>query len=118
MNKSEIIVTTPDQLTEVVSNAVAKAMRDFTQGAPAHQTAENYPDVMGFKEARQYLALNGVKMADSGLYQKVSTKSLTASKAGGKLLFYRADLDSFIKSYIVKRPSVADPIRESAKRKV
>lgn len=89
-----IILTTPEQIREIVAGAVADAMKETTRPTPQ----KDMPDVLTFEQAHEFLRENGYKIAESTLRLYSAQKVVPFKKVGKMAIYSRRDLLKWMES--------------------
>lgn len=113
-----LIITTPEQLREIISDEVARAIKCATPPTPEHTES----DLMNVHQTIAFLASYGFKLTPQALYNRVYKDSIPYRKFGGrKLLFLRSELLDWIAqgtaNPAANRQAAALRIAENAGRK-
>lgn len=99
----DLIITTPDKLTQVVSEAVAKAL-DKTHPSNSVQI----PDRILIDEATIELGL-----PKSSIYKLTMEGKIPFSKFGNKLIFSRRDLKVWLHNNTIPEISIKNQVGEN-----
>lgn len=79
---TDLIVTTPEQLANLIDQSVRKALAEHSQKS---SYSDDFP--INIDEAAAF-----VKKPKSTIYQLTSTRQIPFNKVGKQLLFFRKDL--------------------------
>jgi len=85
---TQLIIITPEQLTELITQSVKNALAEQALPQARQHAAHEY---LSMAEAAQYL-----QMPQSTLYQFCANRRLPYVKRGKRNYFLRADLDAFM----------------------
>ena len=113
---SNLIITTPAELRALIADEVSKVIVDIIPAEPPHTTCNN----MILDEAVQFLKENGIAATRSAVYNRIHKNAIPHHKFGRRLLFYRSELEEWIRSNTqtpAREDNVAARIAASAKRK-
>ncbi len=91
-----VIVTTPEELKEIVSEAIAKHL------APITRSAESLPDTITMDTAIALLGENGYPTSRAKIYKLTSNNEIPHNKYGNKLVFSRKELLAWANARAVK----------------
>ena len=83
---TKIIITTEEELEQIIENTVRKVLKDINP--QSHSTNTEFMDI---NEAAKYL-----KIAKQTLYSFTSTSQIPYIKNGRRLLFKKDELDAWI----------------------
>lgn len=89
-----IILTTPEQIREIVAGAVADAMKGTTRPTPQKEQT----DALTFEEAHEFLRENGYRITESTLRLYSAQKVVPFKKIGKMAVYSRRDLLKWIES--------------------
>jgi len=95
MNKigdSTILITTREDLTDIVNNAVRVAITPFIQ------LKKEEPERFNINGAAEYLQTIGVPISKSALYKLTSIGSVPVYRFSGRLVFVRQELEAWATS--------------------
>lgn len=112
---NEIILTTPEQLDEIVQKAIKKALPDNRDEKP-----QKIPDTCSVEQALSFLLENGYKLSKSKLYKMTANKILPFRYFGRRIIFSRDELLKWVEKQTI--PSSGNnetllAIAKSARRK-
>ncbi len=93
---SNLIVTTPEELKEIVSEAIAEHL------APMKLSSEPLPDTITMDTAIALLEENGYPTSRAKIYKLTSNNEIPHNKYGNKLVFSRKALLAWANERAVK----------------
>ncbi|KAA6331104.1 hypothetical protein EZS27_020257 [termite gut metagenome] len=111
-----IILTTPEQLEQVVIEALKKTLPVKEKELPAES-----PDTCSFGQALEFFMEHGYALSKSRLYKLTALKQIPFRHFGRKIIFSRKELLAWMESLTMPNSSASDTIltlAESARRKV
>jgi predicted DNA-binding transcriptional regulator AlpA len=110
---SEIVITTREDITEIVKAAVLQAINVIIP------KPKEEPDRFDINGAVEYLKSRGIKISKSHLYKMTPDGSAPVRRFGGRLVFYRQDLETWAESRLKSNNSneVAQAVANSINRK-
>ncbi len=106
---SDIIVTTSEQLEDVVVQALKKVL------PMKEEKSDSPPDTCSLAQAIAFLQENGYQLSKSKLYKLTSTGQVPFRHFGRRLIFSRKELLDWIKSQTVTRGNPSDALLTLAK---
>ena len=111
----EFILTTPEQLDEIVQRAVQKSLP-----APQEERPRQFPDTCSMEQAILFLAEHGYRISKSKLYKLTSIRQIPFRYFGRRLVFSRDELLAWVETQTVSGDNTSDvllTLAESARRK-
>lgn len=93
---NEIILTLPEQLDEIIQQAVKKALPSVSEDKP-----QKIPDICSVKQALAFLSENGYKLSKSKLYKLTANKILPFRYFGRRIIFSRDALLQWVEKQTV-----------------
>ncbi|MDH6310730.1 excisionase family DNA binding protein [Dysgonomonas sp. PFB1-18] len=111
----EFILTTPEQLDEIVQNAIKKVLPDKKKDKPP-----KIPDTYSVEQALSFLLENGYKLSKSKLYKMTADKLLPFRYFGRRIIFSRHELLKWVEQQTVASSNKNETllaIAESARKK-
>ncbi|MDR2955116.1 MAG: helix-turn-helix domain-containing protein [Prevotella sp.] len=93
---NEIILTTPEQLDEIVQKAIKKALPDNQETKP-----QKIPDTCSVEDALLFLLENGYKISKSKLYKMTANKLLPFRYFGRRIIFSRNELLKWVEKQTI-----------------
>ncbi len=112
---TEIILTTPDQLEQVILQALKKVLPSAEKGNRVEP-----PDSCSFGQALAFLSENGYVISKSALYKLTALKKVPFKRFGRKIIFSRNELLEWVKSLTTPNSNASNvllKLAESARRK-
>jgi len=112
---NEIILTTPEQLDEIVQKAIKKILPDDREEKP-----QKVPDTCSVEQALSFLSENGYTLSKSKLYKMTANKIVPFRYFGRRIIFSRNELLKWIEKQTIPSSSSDDTllaIAKSARRK-
>lgn len=112
---NEIILTTPEQLDEIVQKAVKKVFPGQQESKP-----QNVPDTCSVEQALSFLLENGYKLSKSKLYKMTADKLLPFRYFGRRIIFSRNELLKWIEKQTIPSSNANETllaIAENARKK-
>jgi excisionase family DNA binding protein len=112
---NEIILTTPDQLEQVVMQALKKVLP-----AVEKEKSAEPPDSCSFNQALTFLSENGYVISKSALYKLTALKKIPFKRFGRKIIFSRKELLQWVESLTMPNSGTSNVLlnlAESARRK-
>jgi excisionase family DNA binding protein len=113
---AEIILTTPDQLEQVIMQALKKVLPMKEKELPAEP-----PDTCSLEQALEFLARHGYVVSKSKLYKLTALKEIPFRYFGRKIIFSRKELLAWMESITTLDSGASDvflTLSKSARRKV
>lgn len=111
----EFIITTPEQLDEIVQQAIKKALPENREEKPP-----KIPDTCSVEQALSFLLENGYKLSKSKLYKLTAKKILPFRYFGRRIIFSRDELLKWIEKQTMPSSNTSDTllaVAESARKK-
>lgn len=93
---NEIILTTPEQLDEIIQQAVKKALSSVTEDKP-----QKIPNTCSVEQALAFLSENGYKLSKSKLQKLTANKILPFRYFGRWIIFSRDALLQWIEKHTI-----------------
>lgn len=112
---NEFILTTPEQLDEIVQRAIRKSLPVKKEEKP-----RQFPDTCSMEQAIEFLAEHGYRLSKSKLYKLTSTRQIPFRYFGRRLVFSREELLAWVERQTVSGDNTAEvllSLAESARRK-
>lgn len=111
-----LVLVDTDELKQLIEAAVSAAISESMQNQPE----ATVPDAMNLNQLIEFLALNGCHYTKSYLYVMTSKKKIPYRLIGGKLVFSRQEIESWLKSIAKDRRenNGVKCVIESARRKL
>lgn len=106
----KIILTTPEQLEEIVQNAVKKALPDKEETKP-----QKIPDTCSIEQALKFLAENGFQLSKSKLYKLTADKALPFRYFGRRIIFSRQELLQWVQQQTISSTNTEETLLSLAK---
>ncbi len=98
---TNIILTTPEELKELISEVIADTL-------PSSPTAKPLPDTINIDTAVSLLQEHGLEISRATLYKFTSRGDIPYSKFGNRLIFSREKLLQWMSEQIVDIPTNED----------
>lgn len=111
----EFILTTPEDLEEIVQAAIKKVLPVKEEARP-----EKNPDTCSFEQALAFLSENGFKLSKSKLYKMTAGKEVPFRYFGRRIIFSRDELLAWVKRQTIPGSNASGTLlalAESARRK-
>ncbi|MFV0419079.1 MAG: helix-turn-helix domain-containing protein [Dysgonomonas sp.] len=112
---NEFILTTPEQLDEIVQNAIKKVLPNNKEDKP-----QKIPDACSVEQALSFLLENGYKLSKSKLYKMTADKLLPFRYFGRRIIFSRSELLKWVEQETIPSSHANETllaIAESARKK-
>lgn len=112
---TEFILTTPEQLDEIIQRAIQKYIP-----AKQEEIPRQFPDTCSMEQAIEFLAEHGYRLSKSKLYKLTSTRQIPFRYFGRRLVFSRDELLAWVGIQTISGDNSADALlslAESARRK-
>ncbi len=100
----DLIITTKDELTEIVREAVSQAMTRVEKNKPQ-------VDTLSMDGVLELLAENGYLTSKAQIYKFTSLRLIPYMKLGNKLLFSRKEILEWIKSTLIRNKTRDDALK-------
>jgi len=101
----EIILTTPEQLDEIVRNAIKEVLPGKQEDKP-----QKIPDTCSVEQALSFLLENGYKLSKSKLYKMTANKLLPFRYFGRRIIFSRDELLRWVKQQTTPSSNTSDTL--------
>lgn len=111
----EFILTTPEQLDEIVQKAIKKVLPTKKEESP-----QRIPDTCSVEQALSFLLERGYKLSKSKLYKMTANKLLPFRYFGRRIIFSRDELLKWIEKQTVPSSNADETllaIAQSARNK-
>lgn len=110
---TNIILTTPEELKSIVSEAIAGVL-------PLHAEPKSQIDTIALTDALKLLKENGYPTSKGKIYKLTSTGEIPCSHYGNKLVFSRKELLEWASSQTKRKGNLSEvslTLARSARRK-
>jgi len=109
----ELIVTTSEQLENIIQNAINRAFN-------LKPVQPQIPDTCDLTEACEHLHQLGYKIPKSAVYKRSSTNEIPCRRIGRRLIFSRLELQDWLNTQLEKKPlyNASLELAKSAQRKM
>ncbi len=106
----EFILTTPEQLDEIVQQAVKKVLPIVTEDKP-----QKIPDTCSVEQALSFLLENGYQLSKSKLYKMTAEKLLPFRYFGRRIIFSRDELLKWMQQQTIPSSGANETLQALAK---
>ena len=89
----DIVLTTPDELRAIISEAIDGILPRLYDFRPAPKPA---PERMGMRDALEFLAAQGYPTTEKSVYGLVHARAIPFRKVGHRLVFFRSELAEWV----------------------
>jgi hypothetical protein len=95
MDANKIIVSSPDQIEQMVRNAVAYYMEPLLKKI-AESSNPTFPEKLSKDQALDFLAENGLPTTSGNIYKMSANHEIPCAKIGKRLIFSKTRLLNWI----------------------